>query len=182
MPPPLAATAPTVSVIDANSTFDGRFESQHDLRVEGVLSGEVVCRGVLTVEREATLQARVEARDARILGRFDGELACTGRLSIGAGAIVSGTLKAAVVAVEEGAVLTAQIETAPAAATRPLAAHVRPEGVVTRARPAAAPPTDDDLPVARNGSAAFAGRLSRPRETPTFTLVGSDEQAVLEHS
>jgi hypothetical protein len=33
------------SVVDAHSTFDGRYETDQDLRVEGTISGEVVCRG-----------------------------------------------------------------------------------------------------------------------------------------
>src|SRR5512132_710284 len=35
----------TESVIDRHSAFDGRFETEHDLRIDGKVSGEILCRG-----------------------------------------------------------------------------------------------------------------------------------------
>ena len=99
------------SVIDVHSTFDGRYETEQDLRVEGVVSGEIVCRGTLTIEREATANAKIEARDAHICGRVDGEVNCSGRLRLASTAVVTGTLKTGTLVIEEGATLRGTVET-----------------------------------------------------------------------
>jgi cytoskeletal protein CcmA (bactofilin family) len=152
------------SVVDAHSTFDGRYETEQDLRVEGSISGEVVCRGELTVERDAIVNAKIEARDATIKGRVDGEVSCTGRLLLTGTAVVTGTFKAATLVVEEGATLRGNVETVQDGAaplTKVTRSAVQPE-------PTAAE-TDDSAPApmtTRNGRGN--------REVPSFALVSSD--------
>ena len=71
---PRAASIPSdhaSSVIDAASSFDGKFEAAGDLVVEGAISGEILCRGQLTVEKDATARARIDSRDAYIVGRVE---------------------------------------------------------------------------------------------------------------
>ena len=155
--PQQPAAARTQSVIDRNSSFDGRFETEHDLRIEGTVSGEVVCRGTFIVEREATARARVQARDGHILGHFEGDIVCAGKLVFAATAQVSGTFKSAVLVVEEGATVSGTIDTTQGTATRPAAPQA-----------AAA---------AQNGSQepATVTRVPR-REPPSFALVASDER------
>ena len=174
------STARAESVIDAHSTFDGRYETEQDLRVEGTISGEVVCRGLLTIEADATANAKIQTRDAAIRGRVDGEVVCSGRLLLTGTAVVTGTFKAATLVVEEGATLRGTVETVqeipvPIAGrvTRadpaPVADLPRPE-TVTREAPTAPGTT------ARNGSA------SRNREVPSFALVSSDERTALDRN
>jgi cytoskeletal protein CcmA (bactofilin family) len=157
----------TQSVIDANSTFDGRFEAGQDLMVLGSLSGEVICRGLLTIERDATAKAKIEARDATIRGRLDGDVTCTGRLLIAANANVTGTLKAAALVVEEGAQIRGTVETANA----PAAESGAQPGTRTRAR---TEPAADSAAAANGGSGRWS---SRTREVPSFALVSSDDEA-----
>ena len=80
-------------------------------KTEGTISGEVICRGLFTVEREANARVRVQARDAHIQGRFEGDVVCTGRLLLSATAHVTGTMKAAVLVVEEGATVSGNVDT-----------------------------------------------------------------------
>ncbi len=169
------------SVIDAHSTFDGRYETEQDLRVEGTISGEVVCRGLLTIEADATANAKIQTRDATIRGRVDGEVVCTGRLLLTGTAVVTGTLKAATLVVEEGATLKGTVETVQdtpvpiatrvnrAAEAVPPADLPRPETVTREAASAAAPA---GLP--RNGI--------RGREVPSFALVSSEERGALDRN
>lgn len=169
-----ATVARGQSVVDAHSTFDGRYETDQDLRVEGTISGEVVCRGELTVERDATVNAQIEARDATLRGRVDGQVTCTGRLLLTGTSVVTGTFKAATLVVEEGASLRGTVETSQEGAT--------PVGRVTRSAPQAEPvaaeeaPAKEAVPVAslpvRNGRGS--------REVPSFALVSSDERAALD--
>jgi len=172
---PAATVAPSVarseSTVDAHSRFDGHYETDQDLRIFGTIAGEVVCRGTLTVERDAVAKARIEARDAFILGRVDGELVCTGKLVLTATAVVVGTVKAPTLVVEEGASLTGNVETAGSNAARPAtpppAVRVAPE------------PVDSAIaaePLERQVAAPI--RNTR-RDLPSFAIVSSEERASL---
>jgi len=170
------------SVIDVHSTFDGKYETDQDLRVEGTVSGEIVCRGLLTIEADATANARIQTRDAAIRGRVDGEVVCTGRLLLTATAVVTGTLKAATLVVEEGASVRGTVETTVQETPVPLATRVnRATAPTPDLGPATAeePALSSELPTpagagVRNGS--------RNREVPSFALVPSDERTPLDRN
>lgn len=149
--PETTAPVRTQSVIDRHSSFDGQFETEHDLKIEGTVSGEVTCRGLFSVEREATAKARVQARDAHIQGRFEGDIVCSGKLLLAATAHVTGTFKAAVLVVEEGATVSGTVDTTNSAA-----------------RPASS--------ASKNGDRETGSSKSR-RDLPSFAIVASDERA-----
>ncbi len=152
------------SLVDRHSSFDGRYETDHDLRVEGTISGEVVCRGLLTIEQEASARARIQARDAQIRGRLEGDIVCSGKLTLTATAVVTGTLKAPVLVVEEGASLSGSIDTTQKGGG----------DIVSRTAPKAtsapAPATDEST---QPREAAAPARTTR-REVPSFALVSSE--------
>ena len=164
-----AAAAPTPaqprgeSVVDAQSNFDGRFDTDQDLRVLGTVSGEIACRGLLTIERDATAKAKIDAHDVVVRGRVDGELTCSGKLVIEAAAVVTGKVRAAMLVVQEGAVLGGNVETtlegaSPVTATRG---------------------TRRDAAVASESGRAEAtsdARVTRSRDLPSFALVSSDQR------
>ena len=172
------------SVVDAHSSFDGRYETDQDLRIEGRISGEVVCRGLLTIERDATARAKIQAHDAEIRGRIEGDIVCTGRLLLTATAVVTGTMVAGALVVEEGATLSGKIETASAAsAVRPTAEA--PDPAASPATPAATvsrvTPLNAERAADATGPSALASRPTR-RDVPSFALVSSDDRNSLDRN
>ncbi|MCC6381123.1 MAG: polymer-forming cytoskeletal protein [Dehalococcoidia bacterium] len=170
------------SVLDASSTFDGRYEAGQDLRVLGTVSGELVCRGMLTVERDAVARARIQARDAVLRGRLDGDIVCSGRLVIAATATVTGTLKASALIVEEGASISGMVETsaasiAPPAVAEPPARRSQAASQEKESAPAQ-PAAAGDAPRQGNGNS----RWTQKREVPSFALVSSEEHTSLERN
>lgn len=153
-----AAPVRSESTVDRHSSFDGRFETEQDLRIEGTVSGEVICRGMLTLEKDAAARARIHAREATIKGRVEGDVVCTARLTITSTAVVTGTIRAPIVVVEEGASISGNVDTTQ-----------KSSDLVTRS-------------TARTSEAAPAETSARPRrEAPSFALVSSDaEPAVAE--
>lgn len=148
----------SLSVIDRQSSFDGEFRTEQDLRVEGTAAGRIHCGGTLTVERDASVKARVEARDLVVRGRVEGDVVCSGRVLLTSTAVVSGSLKAATLVVEEGAAITATVEVVPAG--RPATSAEDPASA-----PPIAPPTE------------FPSRpTGRARSAPSFSLVPADER------
>lgn len=182
---PARAAAPrNESLVDAHSTFDGKYDTEQDLCVQGTISGEVTCRGTLTIEQGATARARIQARDAVVRGRLEGDIVCSGKLVLAATAVATGTLKAAAIVVEEGAALNGTVETvmstalpaiarsADLAASAPLA-----ESEVAPAAPAATRPNwGGERRPASNGTTPEPG--ARGRQTPNFAFVPTtDERA-----
>jgi cytoskeletal protein CcmA (bactofilin family) len=164
-----AAEARSESLVDRHSSFDGRYETDHDLRVEGSISGEVLCRGILTIEREASARARIQARDAEIRGRLEGDIVCSGRLLLASTAVVTGTIKATTLVVEEGASLSGTVDTTQKAAAA-MPEPSRPAVVPSMPKPPGEPPVASREPVA-------AGPRNGRREVPSFAIVSSEERA-----
>jgi len=148
------------SVIDAASTFDGRYEAGDDLVVLGNATGELICRGRLTIEKEATVKAKIQAHEAHVLGRVEGDIICSGKLLLAASATVSGTVKAAALVVEEGATIRGNVETASVASSDVLPSVTRNP----RRQPAEA-----------EQGAQSGGRWNRGREVPNFAVVPGEE-------
>ena len=165
------------SVIDAQSSFDGKFDAAQDLVIQGSISGEIVCRGLLTVEREATAKARIDARDAHIHGRIEGDIVCSGRLVLASTATVSGTIKAAALVVEEGATVRGSVETS----ANPTMDSIG--GTVSRAarKPVAVEEKAGEAASSANGGTA-AARWTGRREVPSFALVQPDDRGSLERN
>ncbi len=169
---PAQPAARMESVVDVHSSFDGRFETDQDLRIEGAISGEVICRGRFTVERDATARTKIQANEAHIKGRLEGDIVCSGTLVIAGTAVVSGTMKAATLVVEEGASLSGTVETVksptPAPISRAAAATATPAPAPRTERPTIA--TDANATV----DAPTPVRSTRTREVPSFALVSSE--------
>jgi len=168
--PEAGVTTRSESVVDAHSSFDGHYETEQDLRIHGTVGGEVVCRGQLTIERDATAKARIQARDALVRGRLEGEVTCSGKLVLEATAVVSGTIRAAVLVVQEGASLTGNVETSAVASAPPTQAARIPRREVPEAR------ADQEAQAAE-----VPGRASR-RDLPSFALVSSDERGATDRN
>lgn len=164
------AEARSESLVDRHSSFDGRYETDHDLRVEGSISGEVLCRGILTIEREASARARIQARDAQIRGRLEGDIVCSGRLLLAATAVVTGTIKATTLVVEEGASLSGTVDTTQKAAV--------PEPSRPAVASTAANPLGEQSPASREPVAT--GPRNGRREVPSFAIVSSEERSASE--
>jgi cytoskeletal protein CcmA (bactofilin family) len=155
----------STSVIDASSTFDGRYEAGDDMVVLGTASGEIVCRGKLTIEKEANVKAKIQAHESHILGRVEGDIICSGRLLLASSATVSGTVKAAALVVEEGATIRGTVETASVASTDVLPSVSR----------SASRRSGSDQEVGGNVSSA-TGRWNRSREAPSFAVVANEDE------
>lgn len=162
-PAATATSATSASVVDATASFDGHFEAAQDFVIMGTVSGEIVCKGVLTIEQNATAKARIEAREATIRGRVDGDVVCSGRLLIASTAHVTGTIKAGALVVEDGASIRGNIETASAAAADVDLNTPRSQRKTDRGEGEAA-------------AAGGSGRWTRSRDVPTFALVSSDDR------
>lgn len=91
------------SVIDRESTVEGKVHSKKNLRVEGRVEGEIKCEGTLVVADGAVVQARVEAENVTVSGMIEGEVICRGHLHVLASGRIEGSATALQIAIDSGA-------------------------------------------------------------------------------
>lgn len=109
-PPQQQQQPESTSVIDQYSNFDGTYNSARDLRVEGQVTGNIVCKGTLHVAQGATVKASVEAEAISVAGELDGEINCRGRLELLQTGRVKGQISTQSLVIHEGAVYEGDLE------------------------------------------------------------------------
>ncbi len=112
-PAPQAEQAATSeSVIDRNSHFDGLYTTSQDLRIEGIAEGEIQCDGTVTIAEDATIIAKVRARNVIIAGSAEGEIVCLERFTLQPSGEIRGKVRAASLIIEEGAFFEGEFQMA----------------------------------------------------------------------
>jgi len=91
------------SVIDPHASFNGKYVSDRDLRIEGEAQGEIECQGTLIISPQARVRSAITAHNVIVNGDYEGDVDCGGRFEIGATGRVKGTVKTQVLVVKEGA-------------------------------------------------------------------------------
>jgi cytoskeletal protein CcmA (bactofilin family) len=98
------------AVLGKGAHLRGRIAGDGDLRVEGVISGDVALKGHLTVEGGAEIVADVQARSVVVEGAIEGDISASEVVAIRAGAKVSGAIRGSSISIEEGANVSGRID------------------------------------------------------------------------
>lgn len=98
------------TVISRGSTFEGTFHVEGGMWIEGVLHGEGVCTGTLTIGQDGDVEANLRARDIIIAGAVVGSIEAESRVTLRSTARLRGDIKAMALIVEEGAALRADCD------------------------------------------------------------------------
>ncbi len=97
------------SLIDRHSTVEGTFNTDRDLRIEGVLRGTVKCQGLLYVAEGADIDATVEASSIAVAGQLRGTVTCRGKLQLMPSGRVFATVVTESLVINEGAILEGEL-------------------------------------------------------------------------
>ena len=98
------------SLIDRNSSFDGTFRSDRDLRIEGEAKGAIECQGTVFVAEGAVVAASVDAENVTVAGELSGEVRCKGRLQVMPSGRLRGKVATQRLVINEGAIYEGQLE------------------------------------------------------------------------
>lgn len=99
----------THNVLNRDVTVVGTLRFTDDLLVDGTVEGEITSDGVLTVGKNAVIQAgekkktAVSTQSAIIHGRVTGDVVVTDRVELAASAVLVGDITAAKLSIQEGA-------------------------------------------------------------------------------
>jgi len=167
------------SVIDRHSVFDGTFQANRNLRIEGEVKGTIECRGTLFVAQGATVSAKVEAESITVAGDLNGDIHCQGRLQIMPSGRVRGKVATVTLIINEGAYYEGQLERTPPdqrPAPRPLTTVTQAVQVPSN-QGSFRPGGGTTTPGEPGSSSTFIRRLGGP-ETPwdNRTSVPEDEE------
>lgn len=97
-------------VIGPHLVVRGRLHGKGDLRVEGVLEGELELDGSVAVGPDGTLVGPVRAQGVEVAGEVHGDVLASESVAIRAGGRVQGDVRARRVAIDDGAALHGGIE------------------------------------------------------------------------
>lgn len=104
-----AGAQQAASVIDQHTALQGTITTDRDLRIEGRVSGAILCDGVLTISTGSEVDAEIDAADIIVAGTMSGKVRCRGRLEIRATGTVRGDVTTGSLIIVEGARYEGQI-------------------------------------------------------------------------
>jgi cytoskeletal protein CcmA (bactofilin family) len=108
--PDLAALSGGASLVSKDAVWDGKLSSSGDVRIEGVLQGEVEAAGTLFVAAEARVHGIVRAKSVMLAGEIEGQLRCDERLEILPGGSARGEIDTGSLVVHEGAFIESRFQ------------------------------------------------------------------------
>ena len=95
------------SKIDKNTILTGKINAKTDIRIDGVLDGDVITTGKVIIGKEAQVKGKLLCGNADIEGFFKGELTVSGILNLKKNSIVEGNVHIQKLIVEFGATFNA---------------------------------------------------------------------------
>lgn len=91
------------NIIAQGTKVIGDFNSQGDLRIDGIIEGNIKTSGKVVVGKSGLIKGTLNGTDAYFEGKFSGKLALSGTLTLKASAHIEGEVVAGKLAVEPGA-------------------------------------------------------------------------------
>lgn len=105
--------------VDASMQGTLSFKEPVKLRINGQFDGKLDTRGSLTIGDKAEVKATIRGDLVTVMGQFQGEIVASKAIELVPPASVSGTLRAPVIIMREGAVFNGQCDMSGAGAAAP---------------------------------------------------------------
>ena len=96
-------TASATCVIAQGTTITGKFAATEDVRLDGVIEGDVTCDKRLVMGETGRVKGTINAADAIIMGTIEGELIVSNTIHLKGTAKIDGIIKGKSMTVDEGA-------------------------------------------------------------------------------
>jgi cytoskeletal protein CcmA (bactofilin family) len=108
--PEMGQVALNGCLVSQEATWEGKLATQGDIRVEGILRGEVETSATLFVNAKARIEGTVHARSIKLAGEIEGQVVCSDRLEILPGGSARGEIETASLVVHEGAFIDSRFQ------------------------------------------------------------------------
>jgi cytoskeletal protein CcmA (bactofilin family) len=95
-----------VNLISQGTEITGDVKSTGDIRIDGVLNGNMVTKGKVVIGATGRVKGEVECKNSEVSGLIDGKITVTQLLNLKASSKINGTIITAKLSIEPGAVFT----------------------------------------------------------------------------
>lgn len=95
-----------VNLISQGTEITGDIKSVGDIRIDGVLNGNMVTKGKVVIGPTGRVKGEVECKNSEVSGLIDGKITVTQLLNLKASSKISGTIVTSKLSIEPGAVFT----------------------------------------------------------------------------
>jgi cytoskeletal protein CcmA (bactofilin family) len=103
MSKPVISEVKALNTIAQDTKIKGNIESNGDIRIDGILEGDLDCKGRVVVGPESRVTGTIRCSNAEIMGFVKGEIVVKELLSLKASATITGNLTMGKLSVEPGA-------------------------------------------------------------------------------
>lgn len=98
------------NIIAQGTKIVGTVETDKDIRIDGSVEGDLVCKGKVVIGQQGLLHGTVNCGNAEILGVVDGEMVVSEQLTLKATARITGRIKTKVLCIEPQAIFSGTCE------------------------------------------------------------------------
>ena len=99
------------NVLGNGTSVKGTLESKGNLRIDGQFEGTLIIAGKLVIGKDSFVQGNIQCTSAELEGRVKVEkMTVSGLLSLKATAVVEGVINTQRLYIEQGALLTGQVQ------------------------------------------------------------------------
>ena len=110
--------------------FKGTISYSGTVRIDGYLDGEIHTDGVLLIGEDAVIQAKITAGTIVCKGKITGDVVAKERVKLRAPAVMTGSVKAPVLSIEDGVLFNGALEMAHGVRELPRDASLHPVGMI----------------------------------------------------
>ena len=98
------------NIIAQGTKIVGTITTNNDIRIDGELEGDLVCKGKIVVGQQGNIKGNVDCANAEVMGNINGKMIVNGTLSLKATSKIWGQIKTKILSIEPEAQFTGSCE------------------------------------------------------------------------
>ena len=98
------------NIIAQGTKIVGTITTNSDIRIDGELEGDLVCKGKIVVGQQGNIKGNVDCANAEVMGNVNGKMIVSGTLSLKATSKIWGQIKTKILSIEPEAQFTGSCE------------------------------------------------------------------------
>ena len=96
----------TINLISQGTEITGDVKSNGDIRIDGILNGNMITKGKVVIGPTGRVKGEVECKNSEVSGVVDGKISITQLLNLKASSKIYGTIITSKLSIEPGAIFT----------------------------------------------------------------------------
>ena len=98
------------NIIAQGTKIVGSITTNSDIRIDGELEGDLICKGKIVVGQQGNIKGNVDCTNAEVMGNINGKIIVSGTLSLKATSKIWGQIKTKILSIEPEAQFTGSCE------------------------------------------------------------------------